>query len=82
VDHDHIRKCCKEEFARRYREDEEDTLVPCPGCDGAKLVRVDTDDSGQSYRMFSCPWCEGRGTTTTKMIALYRKFQRASSSGE
>lgn len=70
-----IRQRCREEFARRHRENDEDTLVTCPGCsDAPGLVRVDTDDAG-SYCMFTCPWCDGRCVTTAKMIALYRQLQ-------
>jgi len=76
VDPERIRQRCREDFARRYREDEEDTLLTCPACDGSKLTRVDIDDAG-SYQMFSCPWCDGRGVTSTQMVALYRTYLQA-----
>lgn len=69
-----IRQLCQEQFATD--DDERGTLIPCPACDGSGLIRLDTDPEGRSYRMFGCPWCNGRGTTTSEMIRLYRLFQR------
>jgi DnaJ-class molecular chaperone len=74
MDLEEIRRFCREQFA--VDDEDRGTLIPCPACDGSGLVRLDTDDTGQSYRMYGCPWCDGRGSTTSHMIKLYREFQR------
>jgi hypothetical protein len=75
VDHKLIRQRYQEDSTRRHREDEEDTLVTCPGCRASRLIRVETDNAG-SYKMFICPWCDGRGVTSAQMIILYQQYQK------
>jgi len=74
MDLEAVRKLCREQFT--IDPEDRGTLMPCPGCDGSKLVRLDTAKDGKSYKMFACPWCDGRGSTTSDMIKLYRQYQR------
>jgi hypothetical protein len=76
MDHDdRIKQLRRQDMDRRRKlpGGDQDTMLPCPPCDGTGLRTL---TGGQNYRAFGCPWCDGSGVVTSNLIALYRRFQK------
>jgi hypothetical protein len=80
MDFDEIRKICRRrmESRRRRPDDERETLVPCPGCEGSGQISLDMDGP-RRYRSVLCPWCDGNCTTDSFMIGLWKEHRKPGS---
>lgn len=69
-----IRRICRRRMTARKRmsDDEQETLVPCPGCEGSGQVSLDVVGP-RTYRVILCPWCDGNCTTDSFMIELWKE---------
>jgi excinuclease UvrABC ATPase subunit len=80
MDFEEIRQICRRRLDARkrlYEEDEQETLHPCPGCNGGGQVQLSNKSDPTRYRMICCPWCDGNGFTDMFMIVMYEEHQRS-----
>lgn len=77
MDDEEVRKIARRRLGARKRQpdDERETLVPCPGCEGSGQKPLDTEGP-RRYRMVLCPWCDGNCTTDRFMTTLWGEHQR------
>jgi len=53
------------------------TLVPCPVCDGAKMVPKLVKGTTR-YRAAKCRWCDGHGCVDAEQMMAWVRWQRMS----
>lgn len=55
------------------REQERETLLPCPGCDGSGSRVIEQD---LRYRHVGCRWCGGSGCVDFRMSSVFARWRR------
>jgi DnaJ-class molecular chaperone len=53
--------------------DRQETLMPCPACEGTGQKTVEID---YKYKMLPCRWCDGRGAVPRSVFAVFERWQR------